>query len=162
MRRFLSGDEAFAATARSMGGRVVAADGVDADLLRSLLTRRGRIAVETVQIIEERVPEALSTFAQIARVLDNAEPNPALVSRVQLRIDDPWAAENWRRTVTGTERTWLADALSATEQTARALVARLFPSPPRLDSHDRSARGVRASLRRSASASGAMSRNSST
>ncbi|MFT4225217.1 hypothetical protein [Micropruina sp.] len=120
-----TGDEAFAATVRSMGGRVVAAEGVDADLLRSLLTRRGRIAVETVQIIEERVPEALSTFAQIAKVLDGAEPNPALVSRVQLRIDDPWAAENWRRTVTGTDRTWLADALSATEQTARALVARL-------------------------------------
>lgn len=120
-----TGDEAFAATVRSQGGRVVAAEGVDADLLRSLLTRRGRIAVETVQIIEERVPEALSTFAQIARVLDGAEPNPALVSRVQLRIDDPWAAENWRRTVTGTQRTWLADALSATEQTARALVARL-------------------------------------
>lgn len=120
-----TGDEAFSATVRTLGGRVLAAEGVDADLLRSLLTRRGRIAVEAVQIIEERVPEALGLFAQIARVLDAAEPNPALVTRVQLRIDDPWVAENWRRTVTGTERTWLADALSATEQTARALVARL-------------------------------------
>lgn len=120
-----SGDEAFVATVRTMGGRVLAAEGVDDDLLRNLLTRGGRMAVETVQIIEARVPEALGTFARIARVLDAAVPNPALVSRVLLRIDDPWVAENWRRTVTGMERSWLADALSATEQTARALVARI-------------------------------------
>ncbi|MFT3969997.1 MAG: hypothetical protein QM695_06895 [Micropruina sp.] len=120
-----SGDEAFGASVRAMGGRVLAAEGVDDDLLRNLLTRRGRIAVETVLIIEARVPEALGTFGRIARVLDAAAPNPALVSRVLLRIDDPWVAENWRRTVTGTERSWLADAFSATEQTARALVARI-------------------------------------
>lgn len=120
-----TGDEAFSATVRALGGRVLAAEGVDAELLRSLLTVRGRIAVEAVHIVEERVPEALATFAQLARVLDAATPNPALVSRVQLRIDDPWVAENWRRTVTGIERAWLADALSATEQTARELVARI-------------------------------------
>ena len=120
-----SGDEAFASTVRSLGGRVLAADAVDAELLRSLVTVRGRIAVEAVHIIEERVPEALATFAHLARVLDAAAPNEALVSRVLLRIDDPWAAENWRRSITSTERSWLADALSATEQTARALVARI-------------------------------------
>lgn len=120
-----TGDDAFAATVRTMGGRVLAAEGVDDDLLRGLLTKRGRIAVETVQIIEARVPEALGTFGRIAKVLDAAAPNPGLVSQVQLRIDDPWVAENWRRTVTGIERPWLADALSATEQTARALVARI-------------------------------------
>ncbi len=120
-----TGDEAFGATVRALGGRVLASEAVDADLLRNLVTVRGRIAVEVVHVIEERVPEALSTFAQLSRVLDAAAPNPALISRVQLRIDDPWVAENWRRAVTGGERAWLADALSAIEQTARALVARL-------------------------------------
>lgn len=120
-----SGDEAFISTVRALGGRVLAAEAVDADLLRSMVTVRGRISVEAVHIIEERVPEALATFAQLARVLDAAAPNEAVVTRVLLRIDDPWAAENWRRSIVGPQRAWLADALSATEQTARALVARV-------------------------------------
>lgn len=120
-----SGDEAFISTVRTLGGRVLAAEAVDADLLRSLVTVRGRISVEAVHIIEERVPEALASFAQLARVLDAAAPNQSLVTRVLLRIDDPWAAENWRRSIVGPQREWLADALSATEQTARALVERV-------------------------------------
>lgn len=118
-------DEGFVAGARALGARVLAADTVDTATLVRLVSRRGRIAAESVQIIEDRVPEALATFTRVAKALDAAQPNEGLITRVLVRIDDPWAAENWRRSMVGPERAWLADALSATEQTARAVVARI-------------------------------------
>jgi len=120
-----TGDEAFVSTVRALGGRVLAAESVDADILHRLVTTRGRISAEAVHVIEERVPEALATFSEMAKALDRAQPNEAVMTRVLLRIDDPWAAENWRRTAISPQRAWLADALSATEQTARAIVARI-------------------------------------
>ena len=119
------GDETFLASTRTLGGRVLAADTVDGDALTRVLTARGRRCAESVHIIEDRVPEALAGFARVARVLDAALPNEAMVTRVLVRIDDPWAAENWRRTTISPHRAWLADALSATEQTARAVVGRI-------------------------------------
>ncbi len=118
-------DEAFQATVRALGARVLSADAVDADALARLVTSRGRISAESVQIIEERVPEALAGFARVAKALDAARPNEGLITRVLVRIDDPWAAENWRRSTISPQRAWLADALSATEQTARAVVSRV-------------------------------------
>ena len=120
-----SSDEAFESTVRALGARVLSADSVDAEMLARLVTSRGRISVESVQIIEERVPEALAAFARVAKALDEAQPNEGLITRVLVRIDDPWAAENWRRNTISPQRAWLADALSATEQTARAVVGRL-------------------------------------
>ena len=120
-----AGDDAFVSSTRTLGGRVLAADTVDAETLARLVTSRGRISAEAVHIIEERVPEALAGFARVARALDEARPNEGLVTRVLVRIDDPWAAENWRRSTISPQRAWLADALSATEQTARAVVGRL-------------------------------------
>lgn len=118
-------DEAFQASVRSMGARVLSADVVDAETLARLVTARGRISAEAVQIIDERVPEALAGFARVAKALDSARPNEGLITRVLVRIDDPWAAENWRRSTISPQRAWLADALSATEQTARVIVGRL-------------------------------------
>ena len=119
------GDETFLANTRTMGGRVLASDTVDAEALTRVLTTRGRICAESVHVTEERVPEALAGFARVALALDAAKANEAMVTRVLVRIDDPWAAENWRRATISPQRAWLADALSATEQTARAIVARI-------------------------------------
>lgn len=120
-----TGDEALISTVRTLGARVIAAEAVDAELLTALVTSRGRTSAESVHIVEERVPEALATFGRVARALDEAAPDEAVVPRVLVRIDDPWAAENWRRSTVVPNRSWLADALSATEQTARAVVARI-------------------------------------
>ncbi len=118
-------DEALLASLRQLGARVVSTEAFDDVLLTQMLTRRGKVSVESVHIVDPRVPESLSLFTRVAKVLDAARPNDALVPRVMVRIDDPWAAENWRRSNVVGERVWLTDALSATEQTAQALVARM-------------------------------------
>jgi hypothetical protein len=107
--------------ARTAGARVLAGDLADGRTLRSV--RRGGAMREAYLLS----PDA-STNTRIARMIVDQHRTPSVPTGsgpiVVVRIDDPWQAEDWRRSQIGTTRDVLVDTIGIHQVTAQEIVDR--------------------------------------
>lgn len=92
------------------------------DLFRSLLGRNTETNLRAVHLID---PDATTNLHHYDLVREAVEPaTGAQPIRVLVRIDNPWAAEEWRRSTLKTDG-WIVDALSSHETTAYELLRQI-------------------------------------
>lgn len=118
--------------ARRAGARIIASDASDARALQVLLVRRRLLKVTEAQLLAGDTAVNLSWAASLRELAARCDQRASsLPPRLLVRIDDPWQAEYWRRSNTyhgvpgRSGVTWMCDAVSQPEITARLLVHRL-------------------------------------
>jgi len=119
-----TGDDV-AALARSLGVLVVPVDTSDPTAVRRFLSGRSARAVAGLHFLSDDSAANLRTMSLFLATLPES-PRPSEVpARIVVRIDNPWIAENWRRTHLAAHPGWLVEATSTYEVAARHVVARL-------------------------------------
>lgn len=109
-------------TARAVRGLVLGAS-VDYDTLRNVLMHRGRIAAREVIVLGDQLADTVRLFDMIKSVLAHHHSLPGTIPKVIVQVDDLWAAHAWRREQIDPRASWVADAVSVYEETARFVVS---------------------------------------
>jgi hypothetical protein len=119
-------------SARRAGARIIALDVADTRALQVLLVRRRLLKVTEAQLLSGDTAVNLGWAAALRELAAGCDHRASsLAPRLLVRIDDPWQAEYWRRGNTYQGHpgrsgvTWMCDAVSQPEITARLLVHRL-------------------------------------
>lgn len=119
-------------SARRAGARIIALDVADTRAHEVLLVRRRLLKLTEAHLLSGDSAVNLRWAAALRELAAGCEHRAtSLAPRLLVRIDDPWQAEYWRRgnTYQGHPRrsgvTWMCDAVSQHEITARLLVHRL-------------------------------------
>lgn len=94
----------------------------DPDLLRSLLGRRGRTNLREVHLVDPDAATNLRRLDEVRAVV--GDPPDGQAVRAMVRIENPWAAEEWRRSALSTDG-WIVDAISSHETTAVELLRQI-------------------------------------
>jgi hypothetical protein len=92
--------------------------------LREVLTRRRRLVAQDVYVLGANLADTIQNVRKVEAAMSGCQPAPGAITRVIVRIDDPWAAQTWRRDHIG-HAPWLADAVSLYEETARYVADRM-------------------------------------
>lgn len=117
------------ALARELGALVLTIDVTDQEAVRGFLRARGKRGIQGLYLLSP--DSAANVHAMEAFLGDGggraarARGRSEVPGRVVLRVDNPWHAEDWRRTQMIGNPGWLFDAVSVHELTARHVVLKL-------------------------------------
>lgn len=106
------------AAARTRGVSVLEADPTDAEQLAPLVRRRGRSVLRAVHLLGDSSARNEAILSAFAAVESGSRPRIGGPPLAQVRIDDVWQAEYWRRARVGRREVFAGDAFSLQEATA--------------------------------------------
>ncbi|NCD19939.1 MAG: hypothetical protein EOL89_08150 [Actinobacteria bacterium] len=90
--------------------------------LPSLVRRKGATALRALHHIDPDTESNLNAFELVRAAV--GRPTAGATIRATVRIEDPWAAEEWRRGALANDG-WVVDAISSHEATAYELLAQI-------------------------------------